>query len=201
MRRYLLAAAAAAAIASPAAARDGNGYVGIEGGLLFPRSQSGNFTSVFTQTSQSPAAGTTATLPGTGFVGALPAGLATPPVAFSGGSSVKWKTGWDLDLIGGYDFGMFRIEGELGYKRSKLKGFRQDTAFGTAVEAALNPTGTTGTAFVFPNGDIDTFHLNNHVSVLSGMVNALLDLGGNGGVGGYIGGGFGRARSQGAWRQ
>ncbi len=37
MRRYLLAAAALAAIATPAAARDGSPYLGIEGGLLFPR--------------------------------------------------------------------------------------------------------------------------------------------------------------------
>lgn len=37
MRKYLLAAAAIAAVASPAAARDGSAYVGIEGGLLFPR--------------------------------------------------------------------------------------------------------------------------------------------------------------------
>ena len=34
---------------------------------------------------------------------------------------VKNKTGYDVDLIGGYDFGMFRLEGELGYKRAKLK--------------------------------------------------------------------------------
>ena len=36
MRKYLLAAAAVVAIATPAAARDGAGYVGIEGGVLFP---------------------------------------------------------------------------------------------------------------------------------------------------------------------
>ena len=39
MRKYLFAAAAVAAIASPAAARDGSGYVGIEGGILFPKDQ------------------------------------------------------------------------------------------------------------------------------------------------------------------
>ena len=36
MRKYLLAAVAAAAIATPAVARDGAGYVGLEGGIMFP---------------------------------------------------------------------------------------------------------------------------------------------------------------------
>jgi opacity protein-like surface antigen len=194
MRNYLLAAAAAAAFATPAVAADGSGYVGIEGGVLFPKSQKGTFGATITQSAQSPAAGTAAAAPGTGLVGALPGSLATPPAAFTGGSRVKWKRGYDVDVIGGYDFGMFRLEGELGYKRSKLKRFSQDTAFGTALQTGLNPAGTTGTDFVFPNGDEGTFGLSNHVSVLSGMVNALLDIGGNGGIGAYAGGGFGRAR-------
>jgi opacity protein-like surface antigen len=194
MRTYLLAAVAAAAVATPAVAKDNSGYVGVEGGVLFPRSQNGDFAATFGQSAQSPAAGTTAPLPGTGLVGALPVGLATPPAAIAGGSRVRWKTGYDVDLIGGYDFGMFRLEGELGYKRSKLKNFRTDTAFGSAVDAALNPAGTTGTAFAFPVDDESAFGINNHVSVLSGMVNALLDVGGDAGVGGYVGAGFGRAR-------
>ena len=39
VKKYLLAAVAAAAIATPAVARDGSGYVGLEGGILFPRDQ------------------------------------------------------------------------------------------------------------------------------------------------------------------
>src|SRR5256885_11904873 len=39
MRKYLLAAAATVAIAAPAAAKDNSGYVGVEGGIIFPRSQ------------------------------------------------------------------------------------------------------------------------------------------------------------------
>ncbi len=40
MRKYLLAGAAAFVIAAPAAATtDHAGYVGVEGGILFPRSQ------------------------------------------------------------------------------------------------------------------------------------------------------------------
>src|SRR6185312_10815876 len=49
MRKLLLASAATLAIATPAAARDGSGYIGIEGGILFPQSQSGVFTGTFTQ--------------------------------------------------------------------------------------------------------------------------------------------------------
>ena len=37
MKKYLLAAAAVSAIASPAAARDNSGYFGIEVGALFPQ--------------------------------------------------------------------------------------------------------------------------------------------------------------------
>ena len=37
MKRYLFAAAAVAAIASPAAARDGTGYVGLEAGVFIPQ--------------------------------------------------------------------------------------------------------------------------------------------------------------------
>src|ERR1044071_2143854 len=39
MRKYLLAAVAATAIATPAVARDNSGYVGVEGGIMFPRNQ------------------------------------------------------------------------------------------------------------------------------------------------------------------
>ena len=205
MRTFLLAAAATIAIASPAVARDNSGYVGIEGGALLPDAQHGDFAAVFTQSAQSPAAGTAAPAPGTGLVGALPAALATPPAPIAGRGRVTWKTGYDVDLIGGYDFGMFRLEGELGYKRSSLKHFTVEGSFQTALENGLNPAGTTGTSFVFPDSNDLGFDINNHVSVLSGMINALLDIGSGDGASGYIGAGFGRAHvkelgeSDGAW--
>ena len=79
MRNYLLATAAAAtvAIAAPAAATTDNaGYVGLEGGVLFPKSQSVTGTINFTTT------GT----PG--------------PVNFGPSSvaNVKYKTGYDIDV-------------------------------------------------------------------------------------------------------
>ena len=48
---------------------------------------------------------------------------------------LRFKTGYDVDLIGGYDFGMFRLEGELGYKRAKAKSVQFDDNFVTAFNA------------------------------------------------------------------
>src|SRR4051794_31468803 len=45
-----------------------------------------------------------------------------PSGAFSGPgrATVDTKTGFDVDGIIGYDFGMFRLEGEVGYKRTRV---------------------------------------------------------------------------------
>ena len=163
MRKFLFAGAAALAIATPAAAtNDNNGYVGLEGGILFPKSQSVNGEVIFTN-------------PATG-----------GPVNFANTNigSIKYKKGLDLDLIGGYDFGMFRLEGELGYKHAKPKTFSPSSAFVTAINTGAGTTFTTDT----------NFGINNSTSVWSGMVNGLLDLGGNGSFGGYLGGGAGYAK-------
>jgi len=34
--------------------------------------------------------------------------------------TIDSKPGWDIDLVGGYDFGMIRAEAELGYKRASV---------------------------------------------------------------------------------
>jgi opacity protein-like surface antigen len=188
MRKYLLAAAAVVAVATPAAARDGSGYFGIEGGILFPKDQNANLDATFVNSAQTPAAGTVVDplSGGTGLVGAI----APAPGAISGDANLDMKRGYDIDAIAGYDFGMFRLEGEIGYKRSKIDNAEVDGAFITALEAGLNP-GTVGTPFVFDDTDFD---LSDRVSVLSGMVNALLDFGNEDGLSFYAGGGFGRAR-------
>jgi opacity protein-like surface antigen len=153
----LLAAVAAAAIAAPAMAQNSGPYVGIEGGALFPKDTRVGATVDYTDP-------------------------AIPNATFGNVGKVNHKTGYDVDLIGGYDFGMFRLEGELGYKRAKSDEFRLSPAFVDAYETA---TGVTLT---------DTsFDLNDHTSVFSGMVNGLVDLD-VGGVAIYGGGGFGRAR-------
>ncbi|HUP67610.1 MAG TPA: flagellar motor protein MotB, partial [Sphingomicrobium sp.] len=36
------------------------------------------------------------------------------------GATTRHKVGLDVDAIVGYDFGMIRLEGELGYKRARV---------------------------------------------------------------------------------
>ncbi|PXA83657.1 flagellar motor protein MotB, partial [Nostoc sp. 3335mG] len=81
---------------------------------------------------------------------------------------VNQHYGYDVDGIVGYDFGPVRIEGEAGYKRSKIDDL---------TTAAATYNGAAGST-----------------SALSFMVNALLDFGDESGISGYVGGGAGIAR-------
>src|SRR5687767_9708592 len=98
MRKYLLLATAAAMIATPAVARDGSGYVGLEGGFLMD-------------------ADLEVDVDGTDGVDEF---------EFDDAFKMDFGVGTDLDLIAGYDFGMFRAEAELAYKRTKLQGVKFD---------------------------------------------------------------------------
>ena len=80
---------------------------------------------------------------------------------------IDHKMGVDGDLIAGYDFGMFRLEGELGYKRSEHKDYR----FGGITDDARGRSST-----------------------YSGMVNAMIDLGHDEGFQFYAGAGAGWAQ-------
>lgn len=85
---------------------------------------------------------------------------------------VDVRPGFDVDLIGGYDFGAFRAEGEVGYKRASLDEVQvNDPSLGTA--------------------ELDA---DGRARVLSGMINLLLDFGNDRGVSGFVGGGAGIAR-------
>src|SRR5215210_8371244 len=184
MRNYLLAAVALAAVSTPAVARDNSGYVGIEAGILMPKDNDGDVFADFTTTN--------ATVPPGG---TLPAGIPAGPAdtTFNNMFGIDYKHGYDIDVIAGYDFGMFRLEGELGYKRAKIDDLEVDSTDIAALNAALNrpsaapDPGAPGLPAITAS-DVD---LDGHVSVLSGMVNALIDFGGNGGFGGYLGAGFG----------
>ena len=55
MRKYLLATTAAMIMASPAVAKDNSGYIGIEGGVLFPKDPSGGKVLVDYSATQTPA--------------------------------------------------------------------------------------------------------------------------------------------------
>jgi opacity protein-like surface antigen len=158
MRNYLFiaTATAAAALATPAFAAADGPYVGVEGGVSLPQSTDYNVTLTN---------GTTAT-----------------STTYSDGYHVKRKTGYDVDLLAGYKLGLFRLEGEAGYQRAKVKSLTVSSPILTDVGTA---TGTTVTASNFPVG--------NHIGVTKLMANALIDSDFGGGFGGYAGAGAGRA--------
>jgi opacity protein-like surface antigen len=172
MYKYLLAAVAAAAIASPAAARDGQAYVGVEGGLVLANHEDFNYYLGFPAAPPSPPGGTV--------------------VAYDD-NDVHFRPGVDLDVVAGYDFGMFRLEGELAWKSLHTKDF--------GVNDSLIPThlslyyGTDPTDFEGEFGaDAETaVGIPDHATVLSLMGNALVDFD-TGGIGFYAGVGAGRAR-------
>ncbi|MFO1255265.1 MAG: OmpA family protein [Sphingomonadaceae bacterium] len=82
----------------------------------------------------------------------------------------NWKTGYDVGGIVGYDFGGFRLEGEVGYRRAGLD---------TIVANTVNITPVDG-----------------HTSDLSFMLNGLLDFGDDDGLQGFVGGGVGVGRAK-----
>lgn len=178
MRKSLLAAAAVAAVASPATAQP---YLGIEGGVLFPKDQDGD-TSVDYTTTQTP------------LTPLAPAGPAD--ATFNNSFGVDYKRGSDLGLIAGYDFGMFRLEAEFARKRASLNDFEVDAGFITALNTALNrpsaapDPGAPG----LPALGSNDFDLDGKVKVRSIMANALLDFGDEDGLAFYAGAGLGRAR-------
>jgi opacity protein-like surface antigen len=159
MSKFLFAATAISILAAPALAADqGFGYVGVEGGVLFPHSQDVFGLVTYTNTTIGPI-----------------------PRAQAGGK--RYRPGYDVDLIGGYDFGVFRLEGELGYKQAKAKPLTFGQAFITSLNTNAGTAYTTSTAF----------DLRNRTTALSAMVNGLVNLGGHGGLGGYAGAGVGYA--------
>jgi opacity protein-like surface antigen len=141
MTRYLLAATALAtglaAMASPAVARDRSAYVGLEAGALFVKDTDVGIS------------------------------FDDDDDDFVGDFEIEHKMGIDGDLIAGYDFGMFRAEAELGYKRSEHDEYADD------------------------DGGFDA---DGRTSVYSLMANAMIDVGQDEGVSFYAGGGVGYAQ-------
>lgn len=151
MKKYLLAAVAAAVLASPAAARDGVPYVGIEGGLMKVKDSDVDrrgYTPAFT--------------------------------GYSDFIDIDHKLGYDVDVIGGYDFGLFRLEAELGYKRANHDEYQVEPNAGGPL-----PGG-------FVRGA--TYQADGRTSITTGMINALVDIGDEQGLSFYAGGGVGLAR-------
>lgn len=90
------------------------------------------------------------------------------------GIIVDHKTGYDVDFVAGYDFGLVRAEGELGYKRA--------TPTGVSVAPAIQFNNTGPLA------------IEGKTRAISAMANVLLDFGKDDGLQVYGGGGLGVAR-------
>ena len=107
MRKYLLAAVAVAAVASPAMARVGAGYVGVEGGILFPRHSNYNTTANRSTVATTSSVTTPYTLGVAGTPGApvITSMTTTGTTTYNSGFNADYKRGVDLDAIAGYDFG------------------------------------------------------------------------------------------------
>jgi OmpA-OmpF porin, OOP family len=137
MRKLAIAAALATTmLASPAVARDGTTYAGIEGGLMLVEDTEFDYLDI------------------------------DGPM----GINIDYDRGVDADVIVGHDFGMFRLEGELGWKRAGIDHVQFEST---------------------PDVDVDDL-TDGNVRVLSAMGNALLDFE-EGGLRGYAGGGLGFA--------
>lgn len=158
MRKYLLGATILGALAAPAFAAASGPYVGIEGGVTFPRST--DLDVILNDTSAVPP--TTAT--------------------FSNGFSVDHKTGWNVDAIAGYKFGLLRLEAEGGYQRAPVKSLGVSSALLNAVSTDADTTVTAA-----------DFGVGSRLGVKYLTANALIDGDFGGGFGAYAGGGVGRA--------
>ena len=58
---------------------------------------------------------------------------------FHSGLNTNYKLGIDADVIAGMDFGMFRLEGELGYKRLGIKDVDASGPLLNAINAIVVP--------------------------------------------------------------
>jgi OOP family OmpA-OmpF porin len=145
MRKLAIAALLVTTMATPALARDGNWYVGVEGGAL--KAQRAHFDYTYGTTTQSDAI------------------------------NVKWKTGYDVDGLIGYDFGALRAEAEVGYKRNKA----DDIIVSFRGPIVVPPTSANYEA---------------RSRVLSSMFNLLGDFGSDQGISGFVGGGVGLSRTK-----
>lgn len=126
---------------------------------------------------------------------------------------VSYNKGYDVDIIGGYDFGLFRLELELGQRSADLGELKPDETADSLLDtvndelnrpsSAPDP-GAPGLA-ALTGGDLG---LSGRMQVRSAMINGLLDLPVTRRATLYAGGGYGRSwtkalrdsDSAGAWQ-
>ena len=147
MRKLMIAAAVVTtASGTPALAHDGAAYVGVDVGLMSPRS--------------------------------MKIRLTNSNGSFEDAIRLRHQLGIDADALFGYDFGMFRVEGEFGYKQASTK------------DAQLSPTALHN----YDSLNTATFYqADGSTRALSAMLNALIDLGASDTVNFSVGAGVGVA--------
>ena len=96
-----------------------------------------------------------------------------------GAISADVDKGWDVGGVVGYDFGPFRLEAEASYRQADIENLTSNTV-------GLPRVGGISTGRFDANGEL---------SVLSFMLNGLLDFGDDDGLQGFVGGGVGVART------
>jgi OmpA-OmpF porin, OOP family len=90
--------------------------------------------------------------------------------------NLGYDKGGDGALFVGYDFGGFRIEGEAGYKRARLDEIASKIALPGPAAVGVRDAG------------------GGHTTVMSAMINGMLDFGDDDGISGFVGGGVGLAK-------
>ena len=92
-------------------------------------------------------------------------------LTITAGVTIMHNSGFDVDAIAGYDFGMVRLEGELGYKHARSIRSSSTPRFRVRVRSTIST----------PMAAAVRFQL---------MVNLLLDFGNEDGLSGYVGAGY-----------
>lgn len=120
------------------------------------------------------------------------------PLKYDDVFSARWNRSLEFGAVAGYDFGWFRVEGELGHKRASIDHHANDDIadqFLTDLNAGLNrpsiapDPGAPG----LPALTLADFQPNGTVRVGSAMVNAFLDVPVFKGFSVYAGAGVGRS--------
>lgn len=152
MRNFLVPAAIAAILVStPAAAHQDRWYVGGDIGVVLPRDTELDITDVTTDTD------------------------------FNNVFDIQHDTGYELDAVVGFDFGMLKTEGELSFKHAGFDALDPSQEWIDFLEDQL-------TGVIVDPSDIE---LENGMDIISVMGNGFVDFGPDDGFGGYVGGGVG----------
>lgn len=142
-------ALATTALSTPALARDGAWYVGVEGGAMIVEDIDFDIR---------------------------------PPAVATGTADHDY--GYDVGGFVGYDFGAFRLEAEVSYRRASVDAWRSNVATPQYLANGVLATAPVG-VYDYAGGS---------TSALSFMVNGMLDFGSDDSLSGFVGGGAGVAR-------